>query len=204
MVKFILGEKVGMGEVFDEKGAITPVTLIKAGPCKVTQIKTKEKDGYSAIQVGFGEAKKLKKPQEKQLKKVGKLKNLREVRISEEEEKKFKVGDEIKIDIFKEGDRVAVSGLSKGKGFAGVVKRHGFKGGPATHGHRHALKKSGSIGSAFPERVFKGKKMPGRMGAKRVTVKNLKVMQIDKDKNILAIRGAIPGRKGTLLEIKEK
>ena len=203
-MKFILGLKLGMSQIFDEKGNVVPVTLIEAGPCIVTQIKTKEKDGYSAIQIGFGEAKKMTKAIAGHLKKLGKLLFLREFRNEEPkiDDKELKRGDKIDASVFKEGDKVKVSGLSKGKGFAGVVKRWHFKGRPATHGTKHELRTPGSVGTSFPERVIKGKKMPGRMGFERVTISNLKVVKIDPEKNLLAIKGAVPGAKGTLLEIR--
>ena len=219
-MKFVLGLKFGMSQIFDEKGNRIPVSLIEVGPCEVTQIKTKEKDGYNAIQVGF---KKIEKPKKIKKPMKGKeFKYLREFRIVKEDESSFppfavaQVGDEAKassspfavaqvIDasIFKTGDIVKVSGLSKGKGFAGAVKRWGFKGRlSVTHGTKHELRTLGSVGSSFPERVTKGRKMAGRMGFERVTVKNLKVVKVDKENNILAVKGAVPGRKGTLLEIR--
>lgn len=198
-MKFIFGTKLGMSQVFNKEGQVIPVTLIEAGPCLVTQIKTKEKDGYQAVQIGFGQKKKLTKPLLGHLKKLGQFRWLREFRVEKPE---FKLGDVISVDIFKEGDKVKVSGLSKGKGFAGVVKRHGFKGGPASHGTKHTLRAPGSIGSSFPERVWKGRKMAGRMGTERVTTKNLEVAKVDKENNLLAIKGAIPGRKGTLVEVQ--
>jgi len=203
-MKFILGLKLGMTQVFDEKGNVIPVTLIEAGPCIVTQIKTREKDGYSAVQIGFGEAKKVTKAIAGHLKKLGKLLFLREFRNEEPkiDDKELKRGDRIDVSVFKEGDLVRVSGLSKGKGFAGVVKRWHFAGRPATHGTKHELRTGGSVGSSFPERVIKGKKMPGRMGFERVTISNLKVVRIDPENNFLAIKGAVPGPKGALLEIR--
>ena len=203
-MKFILGLKLGMTQVFDEKGNVIPVTLIEAGPCIVTQIKTREKDGYSAVQIGFGEAKKVTKAIAGHLKKLGKLLFLREFRNEEPkiDDKELKRGDRIDVSVFKEGDLVRVSGLSKGKGFAGVVKRWHFKGRPATHGTKHELRTPGSVGSSFPQRVIKGKKMPGRMGFERVTISNLKVVRIDPENNFLAIKGAVPGPKGALLEIR--
>ena len=203
-MKFILGLKLGMTQVFDEKGNVIPVTLIEAGPCIVTQIKTREKDGYSAVQIGFGEAKKVTKAIAGHLKKLGKLLFLREFRNEEPkiDDKELKRGDRIDVSVFKEGDLVRVSGLSKGKGFAGVVKRWHFHGRPATHGTKHELRTGGSVGSSFPERVIKGKKMPGRMGFERVTISNLKVVRIDPENNFLAIKGAVPGPKGALLEIR--
>lgn len=201
-MKFILGAKLGMSQIFDEKGRTIPVTVIEAGPCLVAQIKTKEKDGYEAVQIGFGKAKHIKKPQAGHLEKVKsqKLKWLREFKIEKSDE--FKLGDEIKVDIFKEDEKVKVSGISIGKGFTGVVKRHGFKGGPKSHGQKHQHRAPGSIGSSFPEHVRKGTRMAGRMGVERVTVKNLKIVKVDAENNILAIKGAVPGRKGMLLEIQ--
>ena len=203
-MKFILGLKLGMSQIFDEKGNVIPVTLIEAGPCIVTQIRTKEKDGYPAVQIGFGEAKKVTKAIAGHLKRLGKLLFLREFRNEEPkiDDKELKRGDKIDVSIFKEGDKVKVSGLSKGKGFAGVVKRWHFKGRPATHGTKHELRTPGSVGTSFPERVIKGKKMPGRMGFERVTIKNLKVVKVNPEKNLLAVKGAVPGAKGTLLEIR--
>lgn len=224
-MKFILGVKLEMSQLFDEKGNVIPVTLIEAGPCQVSQIKTKEPrkprplrkeggergkkpctrtssvrdmDGYDAIQIGFKKlkTKKVKKPQ-----KHKPFKYLREFR-GEIDVSKYKVGQKIDASIFQEGNIVSVSGISKGKGFAGVVKRWGFAGRGASHGVKHEARTPGSVGSSFPERVIKGKKMPGRMGAERVTVKNLKIVKVDPEKNILAVRGAVPGRRGTLLEIR--
>ncbi|PIR02064.1 MAG: 50S ribosomal protein L3 [Candidatus Nealsonbacteria bacterium CG_4_9_14_0_2_um_filter_37_38] len=194
-MKFILGLKLGMSQIFDEKGNQIPVTLIEAGPCEVTQIKKKERDGYQAIQVGF---KKIEKP--KKIKKPQAQKPYRYLREFKDGE--YKVKDKIDVSIFREGDKVKISGISKGKGFQGAVKRWGFSGRNATHGVKHEHRTLGSVGSTFPERVIKGKKMPGRMGFERVTVKNLKVVKVDKENNLLAIRGAVPGRRGTLLEIR--
>lgn len=204
IMKFILGLKLGMSQIFDEKGNVIPVTLIEAGPCIVTQIKTKEKDGYSAVQIGFGEAKKINKAIAGHLKNLGKLLFLREFRNEEPKinDKELKRGDKIDVSVFKEGDLVKVTGLSKGKGFAGVVKRWHFKGRPASHGTKHELRTPGSVGASVPMRVIKGKKMPGRMGFERITVKNLKIVKVDPEKNLLAIKGAVPGPKGALLEIR--
>ena len=193
-----------MSQIFDEKGNRIPVTLIEAGPCEITQIKTEEKDGYQAIQVGFKKIEKPKKIKKPQAQKP--YRYLREFRIVKEDESSFPpfvVAQVIDASIFKAGDIVKVSGLSKGKGFAGAVKRWGFKGRlSVTHGTKHELRTLGSVGSSIPERVTKGKKMAGRMGYARVTVKNLKVVKVDKENNILAVKGAVPGRKGTLLEIR--
>jgi len=193
-----------MSQIFDERGNQIPVTLIEAGPCEVTQIKTKEKDGYQAIQVGFKKIEKPKKIKKPQVQKP--YRYLREFRIVKEDESSFPpfaVAQVIDVSIFQAGDKVKVSGISKGKGFAGAVKRWGFKGRlSVTHGTKHELRTLGSVGSSFPERVIKGKKMPGRMGYARVTVKNLKVIKVDKENNLLAVKGAVPGRKGMLLEVK--
>jgi large subunit ribosomal protein L3 len=208
MAKFILAKKLQMTQIFDEQGRAVPVTLVQAGPCFVTQVRTVEKDGYVAVQVGFGEIKekKIKKPQAGHLKKAEsekiKSKNFgkwsREFRVENSE---LKLGDEIKADVFKEGDKIKVIGISKGKGFAGVVKRHGFRGGPATHGQKHRLRAPGSIGATFPERVIKGMRMAGRMGHDQVTVEGLKIAKVDAENNIIAIKGAVPGNRGALLEI---
>lgn len=214
-MKFILGKKMQSTQIFSKEGKAIPVTLVQAGPCFVTQIKNEEKDGYSGVQIGFGPAKrgfgekkekKMKKPQRGHLAKIpnpkSQILNLRWLReFRTEKVGEIKLGDEIKADIFQEGDKVKVSGLSKGKGFQGVVKRHGFRGGPKTHGQKHSLRAPGSIGSTFPERVPKGRRMAGRMGGERVTVENLEVVKADAEENILAIKGALPGPKGTILEI---
>jgi large subunit ribosomal protein L3 len=193
-MKFILGKKIEMSQMFDEKGRVVPVTLIEAGPCFVTEVKTKEKDKYQAIQLGFvKKAKKIKKTE-----KGKEFKYLREFKDGDN----FKKGDEINASVFQEGDKVKISGISKGKGFAGAVKRWGFKGKrSATHGTKHEHRTVGSIGSRFPQRVVKGKKMPGRMGSERTTIKNLKIVKVDKDNNLLMVKGAVPGSRGTLLEI---
>lgn len=198
-MKGILGKKVGTSSLFKNEETI-PVTIIEAGPCYITQIKTKEKDGYNAIQIGYEETKKLKKPQEGHLKKVGKkLKYLAEIRV--DDVSSYKIGDKIGVDIFKEGDLVDVTGISKGRGFAGRIKRWGHQRGPKTHGSHH-IRDVGSIGSMFPQRVVKGKKMPGRMGGEKVTVRNLKIVKIDPALNMIAVKGAVPGWRGGLLFIK--
>jgi len=191
-MKFILGEKIGMSQIFED-GKVIPVTLIEAGPCFVTQI---IEDGYEAIQIGF------KKLKPKKVKKSQKKKPFRYLREFKGDISKYKRGDKIDVSIFEKGDKVKVSGISKGKGFAGVVKRWGFAGLPASHGTKHEERAPGSTGSRFPQRVIKGKKMPGRMGGKRVTVKNLKIAKIDSEKNLIAVKGAITGSRGTLLEIR--
>lgn len=202
-MKFILGTKENMTQIFDEEGRCTPVTVLSAGPCVVVQIKAPEKDGYAALQLGFGEKKKLNKPLKGHVKDLGNFRFLREVRVSEKDLEGVKVGDKIDATLFAEGDTVRVSGASKGKGFQGVVKRWGFHGGPRTHGQKHSEREPGSIGATGPQRVFKGKKMAGRMGGDRITVKNLKVMKVIPEENKVYISGAIPGRKGTLIEISE-
>ena len=187
-----------MTQLFNEKGKVKPVTLIEAGPCFITQIKTKEKDGYETIQIGFEKKKKGIKKTEKEKE----YKYLKEFRILDSSSEMRKVGDKIDISIFKEGEKVKISGISKGKGFAGAVKKWGFSGRNASHGAKHEERTLGSVGSTDPERVFKGKKMPGRMGGERTTIKNLEIVKIEPENNLIAIKGAIPGRKGTLLEIK--
>lgn len=194
-MKFILGKKLGMSQIFDEEGKVIPVTLIEAGPCIVTQIKTEERNGYQAVQMGFEKIEKPKKIKKPQIKKP--YRYLREFKNG-----KFKDGDRIDVSIFQEGEKVKVSGISKGKGFAGVVKRWGFAGRPKTRGTKHELRTPGSVGTSFPERVIKGRKMPGRMGYERVTIRNLKIVKIDPDNNLLAVKGAVPGKRGTLLEIR--
>lgn len=194
-MKFILGKKIEMSQIWKEDKVI-PVTLIEAGPCFITQAMTKEKNGYSAVQIGF------EKLKEKKIKKTQNKKPYRYLREFRIESPEFKVGDTIDVSVFKQGDKVKVSGISKGKGFQGAVKRWGFAGSPATHGTKHGKRSVGSIGSTFPERVIKGKKMPGRMGNARITVQNLEIVKIDKEKNQLGLCGAVPGRRGTLLEIR--
>ncbi|MBU1136890.1 50S ribosomal protein L3 [Patescibacteria group bacterium] len=201
-MKFILGKKIGMSQMFNESGKIIPLTLVEAGPCPVVQVKTDEKDDYQATQIGFGSIKdkNVKKPQLSHFKKAGLTKAYRYLREFKGED--LKVGDILTVSIFAKGDAVKISGISKGKGFQGVVKRHGFKGGPASHGTKHNLRAPGSIGTSFPERVWRGKKMAGRMGSDRITLAGkLKIVQVDPDNNLLAVKGSLPGRKGSLLEI---
>lgn len=204
-----MGEKLGMTRVFSEKeGKSIPVTIIKAGPCWVTQVKTKKRDGYNAIQIGFGKTKKISKPLKGHLKKIKSevdglpyFRYLKEFKTDHPSQ--YKPGQKLDVTQFKEGSKVTVTGTTKSKGFQGVVKRHGFKGGPATHGTKHTHRTPGSIGSAFPERVWKGKKMPGRMGGKKKTIPNLEVVACDADKNLMALKGAVPGNKGSLISIKQ-
>ena len=203
-MKFILGSKLNMSQGWlDEKGSMIPVTLIEAGPCEVCQIKTKEKDGYEAVQIGFKKIEKQKKIKKPLAKKPFRfIREFRDKNNKEISPQLLKIGERVSVSIFQEGDKVNISGISKGKGFQGGVKRWGFHGRNASHGVKHEQRTLGSVGSSYPERVIKGKKMPGRMGAERVTVKNLKIVKVDKENNLLAIEGAVPGRKGTLLEIK--
>ena len=196
-MKFILGLKIQMSQIFDEKGNHIPVTLINAGPNRVLQIKTNEKDGYESVQVGFEEL------NEKKVKKPLKHKPFRYLREFEGNINEYKEGQEIDVSIFEEGEKIKVSGITKGKGFQGGVKRWGMRGSPASRGHP-AQRKIGSIGWSTIARVIKGKKMPGRMGGKRTTVKNLEIIKIDQENNVLVIKGAIPGRRGTLLEIRKE
>lgn len=205
MKKAIIGRKVGMTQIFDENGKVVPVTVIEAGPCTVIQKKTAEKDGYSAIQLGFEDVaeKKLTKPEIGHLKKAdaGLKKYLKEFKL--EDADNMEIGAEIKADVFAEGDKVDITGISKGKGYAGVIKRHGAQRTPTSHGggpvHRHA----GSMGStSSPSRIFKGKIGAGHMGAEQITVQNLDVVKVDAELNMIAVRGAIPGAKGSIVYIK--
>ncbi len=200
--KFILGTKKGMTQLFMDDGRVIPVTVVAAGPCQVVQIKTKEKDGYSAIQLGFG----TKAKQTKSL--VGHLRDLFKARYLVEFpvdslsiETKFKRGLVVKVDSFQAGDLIKVIGISKGKGFQGVVRRHGFHGSPASHGHKDQLRMPGSIGAGGVQHVFKGTKMGGRMGHDQVTIANLEIVQVDKENNLLYIKGALPGARGSLVRI---
>jgi len=197
--KFLLGRKIGMTSVIDESGNLVPVTVIQAGPCVVTQVKNQEKDGYEALQIGFEEEKKVNKPTSGHLKKAGKnLKTLQEYRVKGSE---LKEGDVIDVSIFNKGDKVKIAGNIKAKGFAGAIKRWGFKSHPAGHGHPQE-RRVGSIGSGYPEHVFKGKKMPGRKGPDRKTVSNLQIVDVDAKNNLLLVKGSVPGVKGRLVEIR--
>jgi len=197
-MKLILGLKLGMSQIFDKEGNVVPLTLIEAGPCQITQIKTKKSDGYESLQIGFKEI--LKKKNIKKPMAHKPFRFIREFRNAPAGE--LKVGDKIDVSLFKEGDVIKVAGLSKGKGFQGAVRRWGFHGKFQTHGIKHEVRTVGSIGDSGMERVWKGKKMPGRMGGMRTTVKNLEVIKVDKDNNLLALRGAVPGHAGTLVEIR--
>lgn len=195
-MKFIIGKKIEMSQMFDEKGKVTPVTLVEAGPCVVLQKKTKAKEGYDALQIGF-----IKLEKKSKIKKSMKGKEYRHIKEARDMQE-GNVGDQINASAFKEGDKVTVIATSKGKGFQGGVKKHGFSGRNESHGMKHERRTIGSVGQRFPQHVIKGRKMPGRMGADRVTVKNLVVAKVDAEHNILALKGAVPGHRGTLLQIK--
>ena len=218
-MKGLLGVKIGMTQVFDDSGVVTPVTIVKAGPCYVTQIKTTDTDGYNAVQVGFGDIKDKrltggqkghlgllktdkKHAQRKQIDGMSAVRHLREFRTKEAAN--YEIGQTLTVEQFATGDLIDVTGKTKGRGFAGVVKRHGFGGGIRTHGQSDRWRAPGSIGSTSSVgHVFKGKKMPGRMGNERLTAQNLQVVLIDSEKNLLAIKGSVPGAKGGLLIIRE-
>ena len=203
-MKGILGKKIGMTQIFTEHGEVIPVTVVEAGPVVVTQIKTTENDGYTAIQVGFQHAKEksLNKPQKGHLAAANTLKkHLKEFRVDSVEE--YTVGQEIKADLFAAGELIDVTGISKGKGFQGPIKRHGQSRGPETHGSRYH-RRPGSMGAcSYPGRVFKNKKLAGHMGSVKVTVQNLEVVRVDAEKNFILVKGAIPGAKGSVVTIKE-
>jgi large subunit ribosomal protein L3 len=206
MMKGLIGKKIGMTQIFDESGLAVPITLIEAGPCYVTQVRQPERDGYNAVQLGFEEVKpkRLTGGQLGHLKtsELPPLRFLREFRVKDSE---VNEGDKLEVgEVFSVGDQVDVVGTSKGKGFQGAVKRHGFRGGPKTHGQSDRQRATGSIGAGTtPGRVFKGKRMPGHMGSERVTIQNLQVAYVDADRNLLGVRGAIPGSKGGVVMIKE-
>ncbi len=205
-MKGILGKKLGMTRLFKEDGTVVPVTVIQAGPCFVTQVKTEDKDGYKAIQLGFEEVKpkSLNRPELERLRKhnLPPLRYLKELRVDNPEE--YEVGQKITVSIFEVGDKVDVTGWSKGRGFAGTVKRWGFGGGPRTHGQSDRVRAPGSIGAGTdPGRVIKGLRMAGRMGNQRVTVQNLEVVYVDPQRNLIAVKGAVPGAKNSLVIIRQ-
>lgn len=203
MVKALLGKKLGMTQILREDGEAVPVTVIQVGPCVVTQIKTLDRDGYEAVQLGFEESKRLKSPERGHQRAANSsMRYLREVKTDSIEE--LEVGQVLDCSIFEPGTRVDVTGKSKGKGFAGVVKRHGFAGGPKTHGQSDRHRAPGSIGSsATPSRVFKGMRMAGRMGNDTTTVLNLEVVQVDPEKNLVLVRGAVPGANNGLVTVRQ-
>jgi len=201
MIQGLIGRKVGMTQLFQDDGEVV-VTAIEAGPCFVIQVKTEAKDGYNAVQLGFGEAKALSSPKKGHVKDIGQLKHLREFQV--DDVKSVQVGQKVDADMFKPGDLINVIGISKGKGFAGVVKRHHFAGGPKTHGQSDRHRAPGSIGATTsPGRVFKGLRMAGHMGDRRVTQRNLKVLNVDLARHLLLVRGAVPGARKGLLLIKK-
>lgn len=205
-MQVILGTKIGMTQIIGEDGVVTPVTILEAGPCTVTQIKTVESDGYNAVQVGFGQGRNLSKSVAGHAKKAGENnspKILREFRLETIPEE-MKLGDQITVESFKLGDKVAVTGTSKGKGFAGTVKRHNFIESRNTHGFKGNIRRVGSIGSMYPQKVWKGKKMPGRMGHEQVTVKNLTVAYVDTEKNLIGLKGAVPGPNKGIISVEGK
>jgi large subunit ribosomal protein L3 len=205
----ILGKKLGMTQVFREDGEVVPVTVIEAGPCKVTAVRDDEKDGYAAVQLAFGEVKqgKLSKAEEGHTKKAGSgpmrhLVEFRDEDLGKDNDDPIKIGDDVTVASFEAGQKVKVSGISIGKGFQGGIKRHNFSRGPVSHGS-HNVRAPGSIGaSAFPARVFKGMKMPGQMGNKRITQKGLEVADVDAERNLLLIRGSVPGAKNAVVEVR--
>ena len=202
MVQGIIGKKLGMTQVFRDDGRMEAVTAIEAGPCIAVQVKTMAKDGYNAVQLGFGETKRVKSPEKGHFKGLGKFRHLREIRLDNEEE--IETGQKFDVGLFKAGDRVDVTGVSKGKGFAGVVKRHGFAGGPKTHGQSDRHRHPGSIGATTsPGRVFKGLRMAGHMGDRKGTVQHLEVIEADPVKNLLLVKGAVPGGRNGLVIIKK-
>jgi len=202
MISGIVGKKLGMSQIFTDNGKAEAVTAIEAGPCTVIQVKTKDKEKYDAVQLGFGEAKRVNSPQRGHLSELGQFRYLREFRVDDTEG--IQVGDKVDVSLFEAGDLVDVTGISKSKGFAGVVKRHHFAGGPKTHGQSDRHRHPGSIGaSATPSRVLKGMKMAGHMGNDRVTARHLEVFQADPERNLLLVKGAVPGSKNGLLLIKK-
>ncbi len=203
MLQGFLGKKIGMTQIFREDGRVVPVTVIEAGPCVVTQVKTKETDGYEAIQLGYGDVKRQNKPQAGHLKDSRLSRYLREVTTDDTSE--YTVGQTIGVDIFEAGEKIDVIGKSKGRGFAGTMKRWNFGGGPRTHGQSDRARAPGSIGGGTtPGKVYKGLKMSGHMGNRRITVKGLEIVEIDAERNLLMIKGGIPGATNSLVQIRRK
>lgn len=202
MAEGLLGKKIGMAQLFQESGEVVPVSVLQVGPCFVTQIKTPERDGYGALQIGFEESRRLNKPARGHLKALPPLKHLLEVRTSDIAN--FQVGQKLNVSLFAVGDLVDVSGISKGKGTAGVVKRHHFRGGPVTHGQSDRLRRPGASGATTtPGRVLRGMRMAGRMGNARATVLNLEVIRVDAERNLLAVKGAVPGAMNGIVFIRK-
>ena len=200
-IEGILGRKLGMTQLFEDDGTAVPVTVIEALPCTVVQVKTRENDGYEAVQLGFGSRKRINSPLKGHMKNLGQFRYLRELRV--EDISQWQVGQKVGVEIFEPGDIVDVSGTTKGHGFAGTMKRHGLHGGPKTHGQSDRARAPGSIGAGTdPGRVIKGTRMPGHMGTGQATVKNLKVVRADAGKGILMVKGAVPGNEGTLVKIR--
>ena len=203
MIRGMLGKKIGMSQVFREDGRVVPVTVLKAGPCTITQLKTSVKDGYEAAQVGFDQVKRVNKPLGAHMGRNGPFRYLREVSVDSLEG--LEVGQQISVDIFQPAERVNVIGTSKGHGFQGVMKRHGFHGGPRTHGQSDRARAPGSVGAGtFPARVLPGKKMAGHMGDARVTVKHLEVVEVDTERNLLMLKGSVPGSPSGVLIVGKK
>lgn len=201
MAEGLIGKKIGMTQIFTDKGEVVPVTVLELGPCFVTQVKTQERDGYTALQLGFGESKHLSKPERGHLKNLPPLQNLLEVRTTSVAD--ATVGQKLNVTMFAAGDLVDISGISKGKGHAGVIKRYHFKGGKKTHGQSDRMRRPGSSGATTtPGRVYRGLRMAGQMGNARVTTLNLEVAQVDAERNLLAVKGAVPGGKNGLLFVR--
>ena len=203
-MKFILATKSSMTQFFEADGKVSPATILEVTPSTVTRVKTKDTDGYTAVQVGYGvqDEKRVSKSVKGALKDLGTFKVLKEFRIADSEASSFSIGSKIEANIFTKGDAVTISGTSKGKGFQGVVKRHGFVGGWGGHGQKHSLREPGSIGATGPQRVLKGTRMAGCMGSDRISVEGLTIVAVDLENNRILVKGAVPGRRGTLLEIK--
>src|SRR3990167_5504525 len=210
-MKFILGKKLGMTQVFEEDGKVVPVTVVEIESNVVTQVRTKDKDGYEAVQVGTGtkKIKNINKPQRGHFRNLGNFQHLKEFRIGGKvglpaEAVSAKVGDKLDVSIFAIGDKVKITGMSKGKGFQGVMKRHGFSGMPHSHGHHHVARHGGSIGQRFPQHTLKGMRMAGRMGSDKVTTRGLQIVRVDAKNVLLAVKGAVPGNRGQLLVIRSQ
>jgi large subunit ribosomal protein L3 len=201
-MKFIIGKKLGMSQVFAEDGTVTPVTVIEVEQNVVTHVKNKDKDGYEAVQIGTGPAKKSSKPQKGHFKELGGFKHVKEFKTLKSDDKEIKFGDKIDASVFVPGDIVKATGISKGKGFAGAVKRYGFKGMPASHGHHSVMRHVGSIGQRFPQHTLKGMRMAGRTGNATNTVRGLKIIRVEAEKGLIAVKGAVPGNIGGLIMLQ--